>query len=89
MPGFDGLETLNQYERTANELLAASDKHAVEQAARLLALYVGHYQLRYGPIPPSAFATGRALSIPEQIADRAEAMRVLAAALCISGAVSD
>src|SRR5689334_15197730 len=83
------IETLNQYERTANELLASSDKHAIAQAARLLALYVGYYQLRYGPVPPSALPTGNSVSTPEEIADRAEAMRVLAAALCITGTIAD
>ncbi|MGZ8230880.1 MAG: hypothetical protein ACXWUS_14680 [Burkholderiales bacterium] len=84
MPAF-ALETLNEYERLANELLASSDKPAVERAARVLALYVGHYQMRYGPIKTAALAIiDSASPSGPQIADRAEAMRVLAAALTVA-----
>ena len=80
------LETLNEYEQVANRLLAVSDKRAVERAARVLALYVGHYQLRHGPISTAALAAiDTASPTHAQIADRAEAMRVLAAALTIAG----
>jgi len=86
----DGLETLSHYERTANALLAASGKHAVEHAARVLALYVGHYQRRHGPIDTAALAApDNGMPTPEQIADRVEAMRVLAAALVIAAAAND
>ena len=84
MPAF-ALERLNEYERLANELLAASDKPAVERAARVLALYVGHYQMRYGPIKTATLAIiDSASPSGPQIADRAEAMRVLAAALTLA-----
>ena len=69
-------ETLEEYDRLANELLLASDKATVEQTARLLALYVGYYQRRYGLVDSQR-------SAEEQLADSAEGMRVLAAALTL------
>ena len=83
------VETLKEYERCANHLLAVSDRAAVEEAARILASYVAHYQLRYGPISTSAKA-----HVPSEITttrlatDRTEALRVLAAALTVGGAFS-
>jgi hypothetical protein len=81
-------ETLHEYEHTADALLTVSPRPAVERAARVLALYVGHYQRRHGLLSPTE------LSIPacgpltaEQLADRVEAMRVLAAALVLAGVV--
>jgi hypothetical protein len=80
------LDTLNEYEQLANQLLAVSDKKAIERVARALALYVGHYQVRYGPIGIAALtAINNTISTEEQIADRAEALRVLAAALTVAG----
>lgn len=85
MTGLD-LETLHEYEQVANRLLAASGKPTVERAARVLASYVGHYQLRYGLISTAALAAiDTAQPTQTQIADRVEAMRVLAAALTIAG----
>jgi hypothetical protein len=82
-------ETLCQYQQTADELLAAADKAVVERVARMLALYVGYYQLRHGPIPPTALAPAdEVVSSAEQLADRVEAMRVLAAALTIASAAA-
>jgi hypothetical protein len=81
----DGFETLHEYERVANQLLAASERDAVKRAVRVLALYVGHYQLRYGPIDTAYLAALNSTSpSAEQIADRVEAMRVLAAALAVA-----
>lgn len=82
-------DTLYQYQQTADELLARADKAVVERVARILALYVGYYQLRHGPIPPTALPTpDEIVSSPEQLADRVEAMRVLAAALAIASAAA-
>ena len=79
------LETLNEYERLATELLAASDKSTVERAARVLALHVGHYQLRHGPISTAVLAAIDTVSpTANQLGDRIEAMRVLAAALTVA-----
>jgi hypothetical protein len=66
------------------------DKTAIAETARLLALYVGHYQRRYGPIDIAALATLRTGTLTdEQAADLAEAMRCLAAALTLARVKSD
>ena len=82
-------ETLKEYERCANHLLAVSNRAAVEEAARILASYVAHYQLRYGPIGTSAKAdvTSEVTRV-ERATDRTEALRVLAAALTVGGTFS-
>ena len=82
-------EVLNEYERAANELLAVCDKQAVVRAARVLALCVGQYQLRYGPIDSAPVGDMNSPSPTEQqTADRIEALRVLSASLTL-GLVSD
>lgn len=82
-------ERLEQCEQAADQLLAASEKPVVERAARVLALYVGYYQLRHGTVPPTALAPENETSASaEQLADRIEAMRVLAAALTVARAVA-
>ena len=82
------IETLKEYERCANHLLAVSDRAAVEEAARILASYVGHYQRRYGPIDTAALADMTSeIVTAEQVEDRTEALRVLAAALAVGGAL--
>lgn len=81
----DGFDNLHEYERVANQLLAGAEKNAVARAVRVLALYVGHYQRRYGLIDTAYLAALHSASLSaEQIADRVEAMRVLAAALAVS-----
>jgi len=83
-------ETLHEYEQTADALLKASPRHAVERAARVLALYVGHYQRRYGLIAPTDSAVPDFGPLTaEQLADRVEGMRVLAAALAVARAVDE
>lgn len=75
---------LGEYERLANDLLFATDNKAISAAARILALYVGHYQLRYGPIRRDRLDSINSKSpTARQIAERIEAMRVLAAALAL------
>jgi len=90
MPHEYARETLHEYEHTAGALLKGSAREAVEHAARVLALYVGHYQRRYGVIAPTE------LTLPdcgpltaEQLADRVEGMRVLAAALALARVIDD
>ena len=78
------MEVLGEYERVANELLAVTDSEAIIAAVRMLALYVGHYQLRYGPIRHEGSNNIDSPSPTEQqIAERMEAMRVLSAALTL------
>src|SRR5688572_27379396 len=78
------MEVLNEYERLANDLLFVTDNSAIIAAARILALYVGHYQLRYGPIRRDRLDSINSKSpTAQQIAERMEAMRVLSAALTL------
>lgn len=72
------VETLKEYERCADHLLAVSNRAAVVEAARILAASVAHYQLRYGPIGE--------ITTDEPDTDRTETLRVLAAALTVGGA---
>src|SRR5687768_5060629 len=82
------MEVLSEYERLANDLLFVTDNSAIIAAARILALYVGHYQLRYGPIRRDRLDSINSKSpTAKQIAERIEAMRVLSAALAL-GSVS-
>jgi hypothetical protein len=82
------LETLKVYQDAADHLLSVSDKTALVTATRMLAAYVGHYQLRYGPIRATALIeVDKQAATPGQVADRAEGLRVLASALTV-GALS-
>jgi hypothetical protein len=81
---------LADYQALAEQLTASADKTAIAETARLLAVYVGYYQRRYGPIEPKRLATLQTESATEeQAADLAEAMRCLAAALTITRIQSD
>jgi len=89
MSQLDLRDTLDQYEQAATQLLASSDKAVIARAARVLAVYVGYYQLRHGPIPPAELATdGEPLRSEEQLAERMEASRILAAALTVASAAA-
>jgi hypothetical protein len=79
------LETLKEYDDAANHLLAISDRPVLITAARVLAAYVGHYQLQYGPIGAPAIADmNTTLPSSAQLADRIEGLRVLASALTLA-----
>jgi hypothetical protein len=82
-------DTLEAYQQAADRLLDSCDKRTVAEAARLLALYVGHYQRRHGPIGIEALAdlTGD-LPDGDHRDDRAEGMRALAAALTLSAGLA-
>ena len=47
----DDLETFRQYNTLADQLIEASTKEDVAEAARLLALNVAHYQIKFGELP--------------------------------------
>jgi hypothetical protein len=82
------LDRLLDYRECADRLFAATSTRAVEQAARVLALYVGYYQRRHGVISISELATLSSESpTAEQAADIAEGMRCLAAALTLANTV--
>ena len=77
-------ETLTAYEHVADRLLDTCDKPTVAAAARVLALYVGYYQRRHGPIGIEALADLTSeLTTGDHRDDRAEGMRALAAALTL------
>jgi hypothetical protein len=79
------LERLLDYRECADRLFGLANPRAIEAAARTLALYVGYYQRRHGPISISALATlSSETASPEQVADLAEGMRCLAAALTLA-----
>ena len=77
-------ETLAEYERVVAGLFTHANPAALERTARLLASYVGHYQLRHGMISAADIASINSMtpSATELIA-RIEALRVLAAALSV------
>jgi hypothetical protein len=79
------LARLLDYRECADRLFAVANPSAIEDAARTLALYVGYYQRRHGPISISALTTlSSETASPEQFADFAEGMRCLAAALTLA-----
>lgn len=45
------IEQFRQYNELANQLIEASTKEDMAEAARLLALNVAHYQMKYGELP--------------------------------------
>jgi hypothetical protein len=49
-------DDLRAYFDLADQLIAGASKEAVAEAARLLALNVAHYQLKYGALPLENFA---------------------------------
>ena len=76
------------YRECADRLFTVAGTRAVEDAARVLALYVGYYQRRHGLISITALATLSSESpTAEQVADLAEGMRCLAAALTVASTI--
>ncbi len=64
------LTTFQQYYALADRLIAQSSKEAVAECARLLALNLAHYEMRYGALPLDDTLT--ALSADEPNDDQAE-----------------
>ena len=88
MPKIKPTDTLAEYERRTSGLLKVSDKKILEGAARILASYVGHYQLRHGMISAADLATIHSARPGKvQLEARVEALRVLGAALALARAV--
>lgn len=78
-------ETLAEYERVVAGLLTHANTAALERTARLLASYVGHYQLRHGIISAADIASINNMTPSEtELIARIEALRVLAAALSVA-----
>jgi hypothetical protein len=82
-------ETLTEYELVVKRLLEHATKEVTGRAARVLASYVGYYQLRHGTISQADLAAvNTAQPGAGEITARVEALRVLAAALTLA-AVAD
>jgi hypothetical protein len=82
-------ETLKAYEQVADRLLDTCDKRTLADTARVLALYVGYYQRRHGPVAIEALADLTSESTSgDRREDRAEGMRALAAALTLSAGLA-
>jgi hypothetical protein len=64
------LTTFQQYYALADQLIEQSSKEAVAECARLLALNLAHYEMRYGALPLDD--TLAALSAAEPNDDQAE-----------------
>jgi hypothetical protein len=45
------LTLLKQYLKLANELVEVAGKEELAECARLLAMSLAHYELKYGPLP--------------------------------------
>jgi hypothetical protein len=83
----DPAETLVEYELMVNRLLEHSSKQVTARAARVLASYVGHYQLRHGMISEAdlpAMNAGQPGAGDAPAPARLEELRVLAAALTLA-----
>ena len=85
MSDFKVSETLIEYERMADRLLEQSTKAQMKRVIRVLASYVGHYQLRHGVISAADLVTINS-TIPDtaEIAAKIEALRIIAAALTLA-----
>jgi hypothetical protein len=64
------LTTFQQYCALADQLIEQSSKEAVAECARLLAMNLAHYEMRYGALPLDD--TLAALSASEPNEDQAE-----------------
>jgi hypothetical protein len=87
----DPAEILIEYELMVDRLLEHSSKQVTARAARVLASYVGYYQLRHGVISEADLAAISAEQPGVGVAPapaRLEELRVLAAALTLA-AVAD
>ena len=80
-------ERLQNYRERADRLLKLAGTRAVEEAARTLALYVGYYQRRHGPIPVNAMLTLSGTPTVDQIADFSEGVRCLAAVFALTNSL--
>lgn len=86
-PTKNQLEQMTDYRECAERLLTAADPRALADAARTLAMYVGHYQRRHGVLSFDALLSLSSHETAEQVADISEGMRWLAAVLTVASAV--
>ena len=91
MPDTDKLAKLREYRELVKQVLAVADKEIVEEVAGVLAAHIGYYQRRFGPVPMEEALAGLHSDNPtdEQIAELAEGMQTLVAALLLATGVAD
>ena len=91
MPHPEKLTKLREYHALVKQVLGVADKDVVEEVARVLAAHIGHYQRRYGKIPIEETLASLHADEPsdEQIADLAEGMQTLIAALMLATGATD
>ncbi|OIR08831.1 hypothetical protein GALL_88240 [mine drainage metagenome] len=77
------ISTFKQYYNLADQLIEKSSKDDIAETARLLALNVAHYQLRYGELPldETLAMIGMANPNNEQIKLLADGMEILVGVL--------
>ncbi len=85
------VQRLKDYHELAKRLMAVADKAQIEEAARVLAIHVGHYQRQYGQAPMEETLAALHADNPtdEQLADAAEGMRCLISVLMLATGVAD
>lgn len=87
----EALEKLIEYHGLLKQILAAADKHAIEEAARVLAAQVGYYERHYGKVPMEETLASFHAEYPsnEQLGELAQGMETLLAVLMLATGVAD
>jgi hypothetical protein len=82
---------LKDYHELAKRLMAIADKAQIEEAARVLAVHVGHYQRRYGKVPMEETLAALHTDTPNdaQLAATTEGMQCLIAVLMLATGIAD
>ena len=60
------LEDFDAYDQLADQLMGVATKEQVAEAARLLAMNLAHYQLRYGELPLRDFEAMMRAQAPDE-----------------------
>lgn len=85
------LSKLREYHALVKQVMSVADKETIEEAARVLATHIGHYERRYGSIPLEETLASLHAERPtdEQIADLAAGMQTLVAVLMLATGFAD
>ena len=60
------LAVFSTYDRLVDQLVENSTKEQIAEAARLLALNLAHYQLKYGALPLDGFLEMMKAEVPDE-----------------------
>ena len=60
------LEVFDAYDQLADQLVGGATKEQVAEAARLLAMNLAHYQLKYGDLPIGDFEAMIRAQVPDE-----------------------